>query len=154
MTEFSTCSIETLQSLINNSKAGRIDLRDYWSIGDTRIVAIPESMQRPFIKETEVEFRVIDISNAGEGQTVTFDYSTPMNVSHYRSSEEVREYIKQLIIDLAKSQFGLEPSTLRLDSVENSSYPSRSWSDSKTAWTQDSFFKEIPPETKAIFGAI
>lgn len=69
-TSFSLCSQETACKLIEQSKAGEIDIRDYWSVGDTRSIPYPEFVPRSMYPSDDIVVEIDKITNPGVDQTV------------------------------------------------------------------------------------
>lgn len=140
---FSDCPVDELKQMVSDAKQGKIDLNDYWNVGNMREVKIQKEV--PNITNKSVIFRIMNISDKGVGQTVTFDYAVPLEV--IGSVEGNQRSVFELVKELSEQEFGIRPSRMKVFEWQGSTSENTTWSDK-------AYFDELPPRIGAIFGAL
>lgn len=99
-TEFSSCTKETLHSLINRAKKGKIDLNDYWKIGDERSIIISKDKVANLKEDLEIRCVLARISKYGLNQKI----DVISNIFHV--PDEFRTELSHLLVETIKEEFG------------------------------------------------
>jgi len=103
-TDFSNCTKETLQDLINRAKVGEIDLNEYWKVGDERYITISKDEIENLEEDVEVSCSIAYIKEHGVDQQIILFTRVPTYIPI-----EMRGEVCKLLPKVMKEEFGREP---------------------------------------------
>ena len=103
-TNFSTCTKETLYSLVSRAKIGEIDLNEYWNIGDERYVTISKDKVENLEEDVIISYSITYIKERGVDQQIVLF----TRVTSYVPIK-MRGEVCNLLPKVMKEEFGREP---------------------------------------------